>query len=366
VRATLWELEAEYSAALRDYLSGGGEAALMRAYQLGRSALAEGLGVLEMAALHQEALVRALLEMLAPSESKKTAERAAEFFTESLAPFEMTRRGFAEANALLREINRELEHRIQVVLHEYKAAQADLEARKRAEQLKNEFISVVSHELRTPLTSIHGPLGLILKGVGGELTPEARRLLEMAHRNSRRLMRLVTDILDLQKIESGNLSFELRPVAVQAFLQQALDANQGYAEQHGVELALEEAPRQAVVRADPDRLMQVMNNLLSNAAKFSPHGQRVSVSARRRGDTIRVSVRDRGPGIPESFRERVFEKFAQADTSSARQKAGTGLGLSISKAIMEGMGGRIGFEDREGGGASFWFELPELREEAVH
>jgi signal transduction histidine kinase len=358
-------LTAEYAEALVEYLVGGGEAALLRAYQVGREALSEGLGVLEVAALHQEALVTALLHMLAPEESTQIASRASEFFAESLAPFEMTQRGFQEANSILRDINQELEQRVRRILKDYEAAREQLDQQRKMERLKNEFISVVSHELRTPLTSIHGALNLVVTGVVGELPPQARQLVEVAYRNSQRLARLVDDILDLQKIESGAMAFHLRPVGLRPLLEQAVEANQAYAQRLGVELVLAETPATAVVYADSDRLMQVMSNLLSNAAKFSPRGQSVRVAAETREGTIVVTITDHGPGIPDEFRERIFQKFAQADSSTTREKGGTGLGLSITKAIVERLGGTIGFETGPQAGTTFHFELPEWRRDPV-
>jgi signal transduction histidine kinase len=179
----------------------------------------------------------------------------------------------------------------------------------------------------------------------------------VAYRNSQRLVRLVTDILDLQKIESGAMTFNMRPIELKPFLTQALDATQGYARQFGVSLSLGPVPRNACVQADADRLMQVMDNLISNAAKFSPPETPVTVAGARVEGRIRVSVQDRGPGVPEDFRGRIFEKFAQADAAGSRP--GCGLGLSISKAIVSQLGGRLDFESVPGEGTTFFFELPE-------
>ena len=351
------ELTERYAAALRDYLSGGGEAALLRAYELGRQALAQGGGVLEMAALHQEALVAALLEMLAPDDSRRTARRASEFFAEALASFEMNQRGFAEANAILRDLNRELRERVERVLGQYREARRTIDEQRRVDQLKDDFISIVSHELRTPLTSIHASLRLMQRGLGGDLAPDARQLVDVAARNSQRLVRLVDEILDLRKIEAG-AEMEQRPVDVRALLEQALEANRSYAEQHGVRFVFEGGEGLRVL-GDAERLMQVLANLLSNAVKYSPPGEAIVVSSERRAGLVRVTVRDRGPGIPVQFRERIFQKFAQADTSTSREKGGTGLGLSISKAIVERLGGRIDFDSGPGQGSAFYFELPE-------
>lgn len=359
MRAALRELTEEYSAALRDYCAGGGEAELHRGYQLGRRAVGDGMGVLEMAALHQEALVAALLEMLAGGEGTRIARRASEFLAESLAPFELNRRGFEEANAVLADLNKGLARRLSTALQDFETAQGELLEQKRSERVKDEFISVVSHELRTPLTSIHGALNLLKSGLGGRLNAQGQRLLDVAYRNSQRLVRLVSDVLDLQKIRAGSMSFNLRPVAVDGLLEQAIEANQAYASQLGVALVLKGAPAGALVYADADRLMQVMANLISNAARFSPAREVVDVEGTRAASEIHVSVTDRGPGIPEEFRARIFQPFAQAGTAAS--KGGSGLGLSISKAIVEYLGGAIGFET-EPGRTTFYFELPEWRE----
>ncbi len=233
----------------------------------------------------------------------------------------------------------------------------DITERKRIEQLQREFISTVSHELRTPLTSISGALALICSNVMGEVPEQMRELLHIAQQNSLRLSALIDDLLDMDKLHAGKMRFELLEQPLRPQLEMALQSNRSYAERHGVQLQLGECP-QVQVRVDAMRLQQVLSNLLSNAAKFSPPGEHVELSARLRDGQVRVSVRDRGPGISTDFRERVFQKFAQADSSDSRQQGGTGLGLAISKELMERMGGRIGFESEFGHGACFWFELP--------
>jgi len=357
VNAALEELAKQYAIALREYCRGGGEAALLRAYQLGRQAVSNGVGVLEMAGFHQEALVSALPEMLALEESARIARRASEFFAECLAPFELTRRGFEEAHAALRELNQGLERRLSAALQDFESAQDELLEQKRMESLKNDFISVISHEVRTPLTSIHGALNLLKSGLGGELNPQGQRLLDAAYRNSQRLVRLVNDLLDLQRIESGTMTFNLRPVDLRSLLEQAIEASQAHAGQLGIKLVLQGAPPGARVRVDSDRMMQVMTNLLSNAAKFSPQGETVVVEANRRTGGVRVGVTDHGPGVPEEFHGRIFQKFAQAASSD---RGGSGLGLSITKAIVEHMSGHVGFES-EPGRTTFYFDLPEWR-----
>ncbi|TIS10865.1 MAG: PAS domain S-box protein, partial [Mesorhizobium sp.] len=205
----------------------------------------------------------------------------------------------------------------------------DITEQKRNAQLKNDFISTVSHELRTPLTSIRGSLGLIAAGVAGELPPKAANLVNIAHNNSERLVLLINDILDMEKIESGVITFKIKQMPVRAVLEQAIAASSNYMAESGIRIVLvDDAPR-AEANIDPDRLHQVMANLLSNAIKFSDPGGTVMVKLQRRErDMLRISVIDEGAGIPEAFRNRIFGKFEQADASSTRKKGGTGLGLS--------------------------------------
>ena len=235
----------------------------------------------------------------------------------------------------------------------------DITARKKVERMKNEFVSTVSHELRTPLTSIRGSLGLIAGGVAGVVPPQAQELLGIAYKNSERLTRLINDILDIEKIESGKMKFDMKPIELMPLVEQALEANRGYATELGVNIRIQQAVPVARVFADPERIMQVMANLLSNAAKFTPHGSLVEINVGRESGKLRVSVRDHGPGIPHDFQSRVFEKFSQADSSDTRTRGGSGLGLSISKTIVEKHGGYIGFETEPGSGTVFFFELPE-------
>ncbi|HWP94237.1 MAG TPA: response regulator [Gammaproteobacteria bacterium] len=233
----------------------------------------------------------------------------------------------------------------------------DLTERKRVERLKDEFVATVSHELRTPLTSIRGALGLVMGGAAGELPGQARALLRIAHANSERLVRLINDILDIEKIEAGRLEFRFERLELAGLVEQAVLANMGYAQEHRVTLAFRDRPARIYVDGDRDRLMQVMSNLLSNACKFAPPCDLVEVVMRIEGDAVRVSVTDHGSGIPESFRPHVFERFRQAAGGDSRRKGGTGLGLWICKAIVEKHGGRIGFDSRHGE-TTFWFELP--------
>lgn len=236
----------------------------------------------------------------------------------------------------------------------------DVTELKRIDRMKSEFVSTVSHELRTPLTSIRGSLGLISGGVAGQLPEAVKTLVGIAKSNCERLIRLINDILDIEKIESGKMTLDLQVIELKPLLEQALAANEGYGAAKNVSLSLQFPDEELMVRADGDRLTQVVTNLLSNAMKFSPSDGVVEIHVGRSASGgVRVEVRDHGPGIPEEFRKRIFQKFSQADSSDTRQKGGTGLGLNISRAIIERLGGSIGFETHTNEGTTFYFELPE-------
>lgn len=239
------------------------------------------------------------------------------------------------------------------------AISRDLTDRRKVDKLKTEFISTVTHELRTPLTSIRGALGLVRGGVAGEMSKQAKSIIEIAYNNTERLVRLINDILDIEKIQSGKMQFALVKAELMPLIEHALEANHHFGEKFLVRFTLAGGRPGANVLVDPDRLAQVMANLLSNAAKFSPPHAEVVVAVSSSGGRLRVAVSDHGGGIPEEFRERIFQKFSQADSSDTRTKGGTGLGLSITKAIIEGMGGVIGFDSVLGQGTTFYFELPD-------
>jgi PAS domain S-box-containing protein len=234
----------------------------------------------------------------------------------------------------------------------------DISDRKRIERLKDEFVSTVSHELRTPLTSIAGSLGLLVGGATGALGEGPARLIGIAHANCQRLVRLINDILDVEKIESGKMKFDLAPLGLAQVAERSIDAVRGFADQMGVTIVLDADEDDLAIRGDLDRLVQVGANLISNAVKFSTTGDRIEVTARRWGRLARITIQDHGPGIPEEFRARMFTKFAQADSSDTRQRGGTGLGLVIAKEITERHGGRLWFESAPGEGTAFHIDLP--------
>ena len=233
----------------------------------------------------------------------------------------------------------------------------DISQRKEIERMKDEFISTVSHELRTPLTAIYGSLNLLTSGMAGELPPEAKQLLGISHESTERLIRLINDLLDLEKISSGKIEYRVQQQPLLPLVEHALRDTQPYADGMQVRFALQ-ARAQPVVSADADRIMQVCVNLLSNAAKFSPVGGQVEVVVDEVDGWARIGVVDHGPGVPPEFRDRVFERFAQADASDRRAKGGTGLGLAICRSIVDAHGGRMGFTSEPGVRTEFFFELP--------
>jgi PAS domain S-box-containing protein len=236
----------------------------------------------------------------------------------------------------------------------------DLTEQREMDRMKSEFISMVSHELRTPLTSIRGALGLILGAMTQGLPEKLRHLLEIAHNNAERLILLINDLLDIDKIASGQMRFDLRETAVAAITAKAIQANEGYAEKFKTRIQLGPIDPRLGIRIDEDRYIQVVSNLLSNAAKFSPAGGTIAVTCELRSQRVRICVADQGPGIPVEFRPRIFGKFCQADSSAARRVGGTGLGLHIARQMVEQMHGSIGFDTEIGRGTTFWIEFPAL------
>jgi len=234
----------------------------------------------------------------------------------------------------------------------------DVTAQLEAERMKKEFTSTLSHELRTPLTSIIGSLQLINGGVMGNVDPEIGELTMVAERNSQRLLDLINDVLDIETIESGKLTLAPEVVQVDELVREAVLLNKAFGERFKVRFESHGDQPDRRVYADRKRLLQVMTNLLSNAAKFSPEGSAVDISTEDADQSVRIAVHDRGSGIPETFRTRIFGRFTQADSTATRQKGGSGLGLAICKRLIERMDGRIGFDGRPGGGTTFWFELP--------
>lgn len=234
----------------------------------------------------------------------------------------------------------------------------DMSEQKKAERLKNQFISTVSHELRTPLTSISGALGLLANQAAGTLPDSALRLTRIAHRNSEQLTHLVNDLLDIEKLIAGKMTLEMKALQVSDLVRECVENIGNYASDHQVTVEIRQLA-DVKVTADKRRLMQALNNLLSNAIKFSPEHSDVLVYTETENHKVRIKVQDFGKGIPPEFQPSVFEKFAQAETDGRCSKAGTGLGLAITRELMLKMHGSVGFTSRPGQGATFWLELTE-------
>ncbi len=232
----------------------------------------------------------------------------------------------------------------------------DLTREKAIDRMKTEFIAVASHELRTPMTSIKGSIDLVLGGFAGEIPPETRELLEIAHKSCDRLIRLVNDILDLAKIEAGQIKLKKSPVDLLEPVERSMRGVKSYADQSGVKLSLRKPASLPLVAADKDRIEQVVTNLLSNAIKFSPDNGEVTVEVSVAHDSIRCMVADRGCGIAPDDLEKVFGKFQQV--GEAPRKGGTGLGLAIAQGLVHEHGGKIWVESRLGEGSQFIFTVP--------
>jgi PAS domain S-box-containing protein len=238
----------------------------------------------------------------------------------------------------------------------------DVSERFAVDRMKDEFVSVVGHELRTPLTSIRGSLGLLAGGVLGELPEQAERMLQIAISNTDRLVRLINDILDLERIQSGKIELELEPQAARDLLEATVQVLAVSAAEHGVVLRVEAGDDELL--GDHDRLVQALTNLTGNAIKFSEAGSQVVLGARAEGGEVLLEVRDEGRGIPAEHLDRIFDRFHQVDASDARELGGTGLGLAISRSIVDQHGGRIWAESVVGEGSTFAIALPVLRAQA--
>jgi signal transduction histidine kinase len=224
-------------------------------------------------------------------------------------------------------------------------------------RVKDEFVASVSHELRTPLTSVRGALGLLEGGALGTLDERAREVVTVAVRNSDRLTHLIDDLLDLERIQSGQLSYSLERIPLARVLSRAVEEHRPIAEAADVTLQITHSI-ETPVEIDPSRLQQVLANLLSNAVRHAPPGTTVQISGRAHDSGVELTVTDRGPGIPEELGEQIFEKFVRGPETSAGASAGSGLGLAISRRIIEDFGGRIWFESEAGKGTRFFVRLP--------
>lgn len=238
----------------------------------------------------------------------------------------------------------------------------DISERLMEERVKSDFVSMVSHELRSPLTSIKGSMGLLLSKATGELPDKAQALLEIAHRNADRLVLIINDILDLEKISSGRMDLEKSQIDLGDLIRESYQANEMLHQRFGVTVEMLGTEEPIPMYSDPNRLIQVLNNLISNACKFSPNGGTVTINVVEDEDQVRVEVKDQGQGIPAEDHDKIFQRFADLSNSDRASKGGTGLGLSICRAIVEGLEGSIGFDTTEGVGTTFFFVLPKNQE----
>lgn len=233
----------------------------------------------------------------------------------------------------------------------------DITIRKEVEKIKNEFISTVSHELRTPLTSIKGSLSLLKEEIFGKMPLETMKLINIADNNSSRLVSLINDILDIERMESGKMELSLESHNIILIIKESVECNLPYASQYGVGLQFVNDIETLNVLVDKQKIIQVLANLISNAIKFSQTNGVVEVLVEKKECTVRVSVKDKGIGIPAEYKNKLFQKFVQVDASDTRKKGGTGLGLSICKAIIEHHKGIIDFDSKQNEGSVFYFEL---------
>lgn len=225
--------------------------------------------------------------------------------------------------------------------------------------LKQQFVSTVTHELRTPLTSIAGALGLLSSGAGGALPEGVSALVDVAARNAARLKRLVDDLLDLDRMDSGQLDYRIAEADVGETLRDVVEQIMPFAAETGVKLRLDVPATRVMALTDADRLFQAVTNLVSNAAKFSPAGSPVDVTLRVQGEKMLIRVSDHGPGIPVEFRARLFDRFSQSPHTEGLSKLpGTGLGLAISNTIISQLGGQLLLDESYTGGAAFDIRLP--------
>lgn len=237
----------------------------------------------------------------------------------------------------------------------------DVSKHKEIEKMKDEFISIVSHELRTPLTSIQGSLGLVCSNVLGIIPKKINDLLVIAYKNSIRLTSLINDILDVKKIEAGQMDLNIESLDIVSIINDVIIANKSYAEQYNVDFVFDSPNEGIIVKTDKTRLIQIITNLLSNAAKYSYPDKKVSISVLKTDSVVRTSISNYGDKIPEEFKDKIFQKFLQLNSSNTRSHGGTGLGLNICKNLVEKLGGTIDFESAANGLTTFYFDIPNYK-----
>jgi signal transduction histidine kinase len=234
----------------------------------------------------------------------------------------------------------------------------DITEKTKMENLKQTFVSIINHELRTPLTAIQGSLGLVQKLSDNTVNPKVRDLLTICYKNSLRLGLLINDILDVEKISAGKMTYDIQPIELSGLLEEIIKDCSGYTLNHDVSIHFEKTNNEAICNIDQNRFAQVMFNIISNSAKFSPSGSEIEVTMEHISNSkVRIAIKDQGEGIPRKMHSKLFTKFAQGDVSEHNKTKGTGLGLYIAKTFIDEMGGEISFESEEGKGTIFYIML---------
>jgi signal transduction histidine kinase len=325
-------VQAAYTAALKEHLAGAGEATLHRAYELGRKAMSAGLGALELATFHHQALIAVCRQPGQSEENARIIQAAGDFLVESLSPFEITHRGYQEVNALLRNALR--------------------------------FAAVICHELRTPLTSIQASTGMLSEILDPQPQGTVGRLLTNILEGTTALSARMNDLVDVAGFQSGSLSIHPELVNVGHLLREVCLRLEPVVRRAGLRLDFELPPDLPAAKADPRRLDQVVSNLVHNAIKFGWEGKRILVSARHAESCLVVQVRDFGRGIAFADQSRLFQPYVRVDPHQHRTP-GLGIGLALCRQLVQAHGGQISVESQLGQGSCFEFSIPLDRPSAV-
>lgn len=340
-----------YASALKAYLEGQGEAALLRAYDLGRAALGGNLSVLEMSTVHQVALVRTLLERLPEAERRRLETMAGAFSAESLLPFEMSVQGTHEANAVLQQLTETLAGKNAEILRQLQELRA-------LESLKDDLMSLIVHDLRNPLAGMLSCLDLLKPRPGDPEYEPTLEIVTLAREGARKLSELLEDLLEVRKLEEGQVKVQRELVVLPELLHEAVAtlAPSARLEQITIEVTTRESG--LVLEVDRRLMRRMIENLLSNALKFSRPGSTVTLAVRATSDRVFIEVKDRGPGVSAELRGRLFEKFSSVEAKGSGRHRGFGLGLYVVKLVATTHGGGVEVEPREGGGTVFRVALP--------
>ena len=348
------EFSKQYQVALDLYLSDPTGSAIDKAYVLGREAVSKHVDLLDMIAIHHEALVDILIRSQAPPDSTDMVRRAANFLTESLPAFEMLIRGFQESITALSQLNKTLEDRVTERTRSLQEANQRLIE---ANRYKDQFLSIISHELRTPLNFITGFSSLLSDEVAGPLNEEQQSFVSKIMLGADQMLHLVNNLLDMSRIQAGKFNVMPSETSFEELLEEAINTWQPVATQKHVTFR-SECDVHLPVMVDAERIRQVLNNFLDNALKFTPEGGSITIRSFIRDSHLLTQISDTGAGIAPEDIPKLFIPFSQLDMSSTRKVGGTGLGLSICKAIIEAHCGDIGVLSEMGCGSTFWFSVP--------